>query len=720
MSKKSIIIALCVVIAAIVVALFMANDSTKKEATFERGNSFTVVPMNIKEGTTHHYLTDYYPQWIGADDVTTNDERLNITMTAENWTEFDITTESDIIVSTIEVVHDNAPLSIVVLGGARDTDGSYMSTTGVENGRVLIATTKEVKEVVAMWQNERLFDIDFDGNAISVAIPERAKNFKRSALRVFAASENGRFNDVLLPLEYGAVVTDAEQLERTDHQAQILYSLMIDRFHNGNTANDWKINSPEVLDKVDYQGGDIAGITAKINDGFFTDLGITTIWISPITQNPTDAWGQNVNPDTKFSGYHGYWPIYNTKVDFRFGTDEELRTMLATAHDGEMNVILDYVANHLHINSPVLQEHPDWTTDLYLPDGRKNIGQWDGETRLTTWFDEHIPTLDTRREEVCDPMTDTALYWVRNFDFDGYRHDACKHIPLNYWRMLTQKMKSEMPDRNLWQIGETYGDVELIGSYVKSGMIDAQFDFNLYHTSRDVIVDTNRSMRDIVATVEQSEAAYGSHHTMGNITGNHDKPRFISLAGGDMSLWCPDDKAEGWHREVVVGDMDKGHAGLQLLKAIITTVPGVPCIYQGDEYGVPGANDPDNRDMMTFTCANEYQERELEQTKALFHNRRSSMPLMYGDYRTLYVDDSVWVFIRHYMGDWSVVAMNVRDTEREVIAELPSFVVCAAAECGECRGFETAVATEGATVECLGGGKVKFNIPAYGYMIVNK
>lgn len=720
MSKKSIIIALCVVLVAIVVALLMANDRTEKEATFERGNSFTVVPMNIKEGTTHHYLTDYYPQWIGADDVTTNDERLSITMKANNWTEFDVTTESNIIVSTIEVVHDNAPLSIVVLGGARDTEGSYMSTTGVEDGRILIATTKAVKEVVAMWQNERIYDVQFEGNTISVAIPECANSFERSALRVFAASEDGRFNDVLLPLEYGKVVTDAEQLNRGDHQAQILYSLMIDRFNNGNTENDWKINSPEVLDKVDYQGGDIAGITSKIKDGFFTDLGISTIWISPITQNPTDAWGQNVDPDTKFSGYHGYWPIYNTKVDFRFGTDEELRTMLATAHESEMNVILDYVANHLHINSPVLQEHPDWTTDLYLPDGRKNIGQWDGETRLTTWFDEHIPTLDTRREEVCDPMTDTALYWVRNFDFDGYRHDACKHIPLNYWRMLTQKMKSEMPDRNLWQIGETYGDVELIGSYVKSGMIDAQFDFNLYHTSRDVIVDTNRSMRDIVATVEQSEAAYGSHHTMGNITGNHDKPRFISLAGGDMSLWCPDDKKEGWKREVVVGDMDKGHAGLQLLKAIITTVPGVPCIYQGDEYGVPGANDPDNRDMMTFTCANEYQEREFEQTKALFHERRSSMPLMYGDYRTLYVDDSVWVFLRHYMGDWSVVAMNVRDTEREVIAELPSFVVCSAAECGECRGFETAVATEGANVECLGGGKVKFNIPAYGYMIVNK
>ena len=690
------------------------------EAKFERGNAAAVVPMTIKAGTTAHYLTDYYPQWVGADGVTTADERLSLNALTEDWSEFEVTATDEALVSTIDVLHGEETLSIVVLGGSRDTEGSYMSTTKAENGVVSIATTAPVKEALAMWQNVRLEGVKLLDNAIEVTIPARAKDFQRSVIRVFAASEEGRFNDILLPLEYGEVVTDPALIRRQDNQSQILYSLMIDRFNNGNKANDWKLNSPEVLDKVDYQGGDIAGITAKINDGFFTDLGITTIWISPITQNPYDAWGQNVNPDTKFSGYHGYWPIYNTKVDERFGTDEELRTMLATAHDGEMNVILDYVANHLHIDSPVLKEHPDWTTDLYLPDGRKNIGQWDGETRLTTWFDEHIPTLDTRREEVCDPMTDTALYWVRNFDFDGYRHDACKHIPLNYWRMLTHKMKSEMPDRALWQIGETYGDVELIGSYVKTGMIDSQFDFNLYHTSRDVIVDTNRSMQDIVRTVEESEAAYGSHHTMGNITGNHDKPRFISLAGGDMSLWCPDDKAEGWHREVVVGDMEKGHAGLQLMKAIISTVPGVPCIYQGDEYGVPGANDPDNRDMMTFECANDYQAKELEQTKALFKERRESMPLMYGDYRTLYSDDAVWVFIRHYMGDWAVVAMNVRDTEAEVIAELPSFVVCSAVECGECRGFETAIATDGAAVECCGGGKVKINLPAYGYIVVNK
>ncbi len=708
MRLKSLIFLAC----AALVSLFAVHCmSSVAPAKFELGNSSAVVPMTVKSGTTAHYLTDYYPYWVGADNVTTADERIALTNTSGDWAEFELATEAEVLVSTIDVWHNDEALAIVVLGGNRDTKGSYMSTTAVEDGRIVVEATAPVAEAIALWQNKCIEGVEIEGSTIRVTVPECAKNYERSVVRIFAASEAGRFNDILLPLEYGNIVTDAKDIRRQDSQSQILYSLMIDRFNNGNKANDWKINSPEVLDKVDYQGGDLAGITAKIEDGFFADLGVTTIWISPITQNPYDAWGQNVNPDTKFSGYHGYWPIYSTVVDKRFGTEEELRAMLDKAHASEMNVILDYVANHLHIDSPVLQEHPDWTTDLILPDGRENIALWD-EQRLTTWFDKHIPTLDLEREEVCEPMTDSALHWVRNFDFDGFRHDACKHIPLNYWRMLCHKMKSEMPDRPLWQIGETYGSVELIGSYVKTGMIDSQFDFNLYHTSRDVIVDTNRSMRDIAYVVEESEAAYGSHHTMGNITGNHDKPRFISIAGGDMPLWGIDDKAEGWHREVVVGDMEKGHAGLQLMKAIIATVPGVPCIYQGDEFGVPGANDPDNRDMMTFEGYNDYQMKEYAQTQALLKYRRSSMPLMYGDIRTLYVDDAAWVFLRHYMGEWVVVAMNVRGEATTVNATLPVFV--------KCGSLEKAVATEGAEVKCLGEGNLEVILPAYGYIIVSK
>ena len=681
----------------------------EQNAEFAVGNQSAVVPMIVTSGTTKHFMTDYYPQWKGATNVTCDDERIQLMPTVDGWVEFDLTTQSDAFVSTLDVWHGDEMLSIVVLGGKRDSE-SYMSSVKAEGNTVTVVATKPVVEAVAMWQNEEISDVEVEGNTITVTIPGVAMKHQRSVVRLFAASEAGRFNDVLLPLEYGEVVVDATNIRRKDFHSQVLYSLMIDRFNNGTKDNDWKLNSPEVLDKVDYQGGDILGITKKIEDGFFADLGITTIWISPITQNPYDAWGQNVNPDTKFSGYHGYWPIYSTVVDKRFGSDEELRQMLATAHNNNHNVILDYVANHLHINSPVLQEHPDWTTELILPDGRENIGLWD-EQRLTTWFDKHIPTLDLEREEVCEPMTDSALHWVRNFDFDGFRHDACKHIPLNYWRMLTHKMKSEMPNREMWQIGETYGSIELIGSYVKTGMIDSQFDFNLYHTSRDVIVDETRSMKDIASVVEESEAAYGSHHTMGNITGNHDKPRFLSLAGGDMPLWGVDDKAEGWKREVVVGDNEKGYARLQLLKAIISTVPGVPCVYQGDEYGTPGANDPDNRDMMEFNNYNDYQQKELAATKALFKYRRSSMPLMYGDYRTLYVDDDVYVFLRHYMGEWVVVALNVRAEARTAEVAMPEFI--------EASEAKVALATEGGEAK-LSDGKLSINVPKYGYVIISK
>ena len=198
---------------------------------------------------------------------------------------------------------------------------------------------------------------------------------------------------------------------------------------------------------------------------------------------------------------------------------------------------------------------------------------------------------------------------------------------------------------------------------------------------------------------------------MGNITGNHDKPRFLSLAGGDMSLWCPDDKAEGWHRKVGVGDNVKGYARLSLLKALISTVPGVPCVYQGDEYGIPGANDPDNRYMMEFDGYNEFQQRELAATKAMFKYRRASMPLMYGDYRTLHIDNDVLVFLRHYMGEWAVVALNIRPEARSVEVSLPEFVEIASARVALSAEGGEAVLTEG---------KIGLNIPAYGYVVVNE
>ena len=487
----------------------------------------------------------------------------------------------------------------------------------------------------------------------------------RSYLRVFAEDDTYLYNDLMLPLQDGQIITDAALLNRHDQQAQVLYSLMIDRFYNGNEANDWKMNSPEVLDIVDYQGGDLAGITAKISEGYFDKLGVNTIWISPITQNPWDAWGcyefkngNKYDPTktyTRFSGYHGYWPIFATALDKRFGTPEEFRTLLDSAHAHEINVVLDYVANHMHINSPTLQAHPDWHTDSILPDGRRNFELWD-EARLTTWFDKHIPTLDLERPEVCEQMTDSALYWLANYDLDGFRHDACKHIPEGYWRMLGQKIATRWPGRPIWMIGETYGSPELIGSYVKTGMLNAQFDFNVYFTTREALCGL-KGLDEVLNNELTSLRTYGAHHTMGNISGNHDQIRFASIAGGAIDI-SSQGKEEGWTREVGIGDAEKAYKRALLLEVINLTLPGVPCLYQGDEYAEVGGNDPDNRHMMRFETLNAEQKSMRTQVAELIHYRRHSMPLLYGDLIVLENTPDEIRYARVYLGHEVIVTIN--------------------------------------------------------------
>ena len=541
-----------------------------------------------------------------------------------------------------------------------------------EDGKLTIHFCDEVKNPVfaAYIQNQRIDDANWlleNGNW-RLEIGDWKLENGRSYLRVFAADEEYVYNDLLLPMEDGKIITDAKQLNRHDQQAQVLYSLMIDRFYNGNTANDRKLNSEEVLDIVDYQGGDIAGITKKIEDGYFEMLGVNTLWISPITQNPNDAWGCYVfkngnkyDPSktyTKFSGYHGYWPIYATQLDDRFGTDKEFKTLLSTAHAHGMNVVLDYVANHMHINSPTLQEHPDWHTDSLLPDGRRNFELWD-EARLTTWFDKHIPTLDLEREEVCEAMTDSALYWLEAFELDGYRHDACKHIPLDYWRMLGQKIALRWPGRPIWMIGETYGSPELIGSYVKSGMLNAQFDFNVYFTAREAICGL-KPMSEVMDNELVSLATYGSHHTMGNISGNHDQIRFASIAGGAIDI-ASQGKEEGWTQEVGIGDADKAYKRALLLEVLNLTLPGVPCIYQGDEYAEVGGNDPDNRHMMRFDGLNEQEEAMREEVAELIKLRKSSMALLYGEFIPLESNADEIKYQRVYLGEKVTVTINSKE-----------------------------------------------------------
>ena len=551
----------------------------------------------------------------------------------------------------------------------------FITTAPVEgkDDHFYILIENAVDDVLVLWQNTVLDKEHgigvIDRTKLEITVPENARKMERSYIRAFSAGPGGIGNDILVPLSYGKVIRSTKELKRTDKHAQVLYSLMIDRFVNGRTDNDMPLNSPRVNHKVDYWGGDLAGVTKTLESGYFDSLGVTTIWLSPITQNPWDAWGQIHDPETQFSGYHGYWPYYATAVDVRYGTDAELRELLDKAHADGKNVILDYVSNHMHIDSPTLTAHPDWTTPSLTPDGRPNRQLYD-EFRLTTWFDDHIPTLDLERADICAQLTDSALFWVQHFDFDGFRHDATKHVPEQYWRMLTRKLYDSLPGRSFYQIGETYGSTELINSYVKPGMQDAQFDFNVYDTYIWATTAPDGSFEGLARRIAEDLAVYGSHHLMGNITGNHDRPRYVCLASGEFRPG-EDQKLAGWKRDIRVSD-PKGYRYLEMLHALNFTIPGVPCIYYGDEFGQPGANDPDNRRWMQFGDElNPSEKTVLEQTKHLAALHNSSMPLIYGDYRLLYVDKDVMAWSRSYMGEAVVTVLNKGTDTRQVTLTLP-------------------------------------------------
>jgi glycosidase len=271
-------------------------------------------------------------------------------------------------------------------------------------------------------------------------------------------------------------------------------------------------------------------------------------------------------------------------------------------------------------------------------------------------------------------MTDNAVWWLKVTGADGFRHDAVKHVPNEYWRLLTSKLKREIsiPEKkDIYQIGETFGGIDLIASYVNNGQLNGQFNFNLYDVAIPTFLDENASFKLLDYQMQKSFQVFGYNNLMGNIMDSHDKIRYMAYADGDLEINDGRAIEIGWTNPPQVDD-PKSYDKLKLHLAYLLTIPGIPIIYYGDEIGMTGAADPDNRRMMRFDDElNEYEKQTLKDVSKLIHIRKEHSALRYGDFLTLQADENIYAYLRSDMNERILTIVNKNTNEQKISFNLP-------------------------------------------------
>jgi cyclomaltodextrinase / maltogenic alpha-amylase / neopullulanase len=368
--------------------------------------------------------------------------------------------------------------------------------------------------------------------------------------------------------------------------------------------------------------------------------------------------------------------------------------------------------HHVHAEHPWWKQHRDWFGSLDLPDGRKNLRLWD-EQQFTTWFEPYLPSFDFSKEPPVRALIDNSVWWANTYKLDGFRLDAVKHILPSFWWKFRAALREQVDrprDTPLYLVGETFKDRSGIMSFVGPNMLDGQFDFPLYDQIKETFGQTSGEMKALDDSLGSSEKIYGKETLMSPLIGNHDKGRFMAYADGELPDTSGAKEEEiGWKHPPTVRDA-ANYSKLELAQAFLMSIDGVPMVYYGDEIGMTGAGDPDNRRDMRFddqVSADE--KRVLTNFQKLGAIRRGHPALRYGSRRTIAVDHDVYAFVRAHLDDCVVAIFNRGKTDAKVDMNMSP----------ELSDGDYADALTGKSVQ-VKDGKMEFTLPAQTAAFVTK
>lgn len=507
-------------------------------------------------------------------------------------------------------------------------------------------------------------EIDADQGTVSISSPLDGPG--KYTLRASAEDTSGRAtdSDLWLPLWHDR--------EPWSWQDALLYLVFTDRFRDTDGAG---ATSPDGVEQIAaYQGGDFAGVEQAIEEGYFEALGVDALWLSPVYDNP-EAGYLGSDGVHLYTGYHGYWPTDFLTAEPNLGGDEALHSLIDTAHARGIRIVFDIVLNHVHEDHGYCSESPDWCQTTCVC-GTENCA-YDGEggRPLDCQFAPYLPDLDYRNHDIVMRVADDLFALLSKFDVDGLRIDAAKHMDqviLRAIRRRTEELEAQGA-APFWLIGETFtGDRGQIMQYVSDDQLHGQFDFPLFYAVRGTFAH-GESFRNLEGAAAASQREYGQHSIwMSPFLGNHDVERFVSAAAGNVRGpfdGTPDLLAEGGPDEITQWDLINR---MSMAFAFLLTQPGIPLIYYGDEVGLAGGPDPDNRRMMPATL-NANQLELLNRVQQLGQLRRELDVLRHGGRKELWIDDDAYVYVRDGApGEAAIIGMNKGNEPRTMEVNIPN------------------------------------------------
>lgn len=480
----------------------------------------------------------------------------------------------------------------------------------------------------------------------------------------------------------------APYLER-DIRDEVFYFVMPDRFQNGNFENDQGSTDIAVSrggfdpsSKSHYHGGDIQGLKDKLP--YLQNLGVTALWLTPIMRN------QAVQGDS--SGYHGYWVLDFTAIDPHLGSNQDLVDLIDAAHQLNIKVFFDIIANHSADVIKFKECHGsdgkqwlgatpglcDYKTreqvskgdkySVFIPQGSESIktphwlndpkyyhnqgdSTWQGESALYGDF-AGLDDIDTDNPDVVNGMIEIFKDVVTEFKPDGFRIDTVKHVNMQFWREFAPAIVGHAKSQGIPQFfmfGEVYDSTpEVLSSYTTTGNLQSILDFGFQSAIYKTLIEGQGTKAfdvlfaaDVLYQDGDSDASQ-----LVTFTGNHDMGRFaymLANAHPDMT------EAEQIAR-------------VKLSNALMFFSRGIPVIYYGDEQGFVGdGNDKDSRqDMMPSKVAS-YNDDDLLATDKTtsddnfdqnhpFYQDIVGLSRLYADHRTLRHGEQVQVYAQDTPG----------------------------------------------------------------------